>query len=146
MTSIHADRFSDDIPEGFVPFRGDTSGFVGKNGPTFIKKSENSVILGFKVRQDHCNKADNCHGGWLASVMDMQLATAVISILDIEPAKIVTVNMSLDYIAPAPLGSWVQGSAEILREGRKMFFTQGLLYADEALVMRGNGLFKTIGR
>jgi len=118
------------------------SDFVLKNGPIYFSNVENPTPIGFRVHADHCNKANNCHGGWLASIMDIQLAVAATSKAQVDPAMIVTVNLSLDYLTPAPLGAWVQGEAEVLRRGHKMIFVQGLLYADDVLVMRGNGLFK----
>ena len=41
----------------------------------------------------------------------------------------------MDFIAAAPLSSWVQGQAEILRVTRNLVFSQGLVYADGTLAL-----------
>ena len=50
--------------------------------------------------------------------------------------------MQIDYLAPAAIGAWVQGSAEVLRTTRNMLFMQGIITADEAPIARVSGIFK----
>ena len=45
-------------------------------------------------------------------------------------------------LAPAPLGAWLTSQTEILRVTRNLVFGQGLVYADDTLVARVNGVFK----
>ena len=48
----------------------------------------------------------------------------------------------IDYLAPAPLGAWVQGEAQLLRATRSMVFMQGLITANGTNVARVSGIFK----
>ena len=41
-----------------------------------------------------------------------------------------TINLQIDYLAASPLGSWVQGEAQLLRATRSLVFMQGLVQAD----------------
>ncbi len=50
--------------------------------------------------------------------------------------------MSCDYLAPAPLGAWVEGRAEVVRITRNLLFAQGLATADGEPCLRANGIFK----
>ena len=53
-----------------------------------------------------------------------------------------TISLQIDYLAPAPLGAWVQGQADVLRTTRNMLFGQGLVTADGEPTMRMSGIFK----
>ena len=62
-----------------------------------------------------------------------------------EPARgrfLPTINLQIDYLAPAPLGAWVQGEAQVLRVTRSMVFAQGLATADGVNAVRVSGIFK----
>ena len=45
-------------------------------------------------------------------------------------------------VAPAPLGCWIEGTAELLRATRTLVFAQGLVTADGVPCARASGVFK----
>ena len=51
-------------------------------------------------------------------------------------------SLQVDYLAPAPLGAWVEGEAQVLRITRSMAFVQGLVRAEGQVVARVSGVFK----
>ena len=53
-----------------------------------------------------------------------------------------TVNLTCDFIAPAPVGAWLEGRTEVLRVTRNLVFAQALLTADGTPVARTNGILK----
>jgi acyl-coenzyme A thioesterase PaaI-like protein len=53
-----------------------------------------------------------------------------------------TINLTCDFLAPAPLGAWVEGRGELVRATRNLLFAQGHATADGALALRANGIFK----
>jgi len=53
-----------------------------------------------------------------------------------------TISLQIDYLAPAPLGCWVEGEAEPLRVTRSLVFAQGLVRADGVPCARVSGVFK----
>jgi acyl-coenzyme A thioesterase PaaI-like protein len=57
----------------------------------------------------------------------------------------ITVNLSCDFIAPAPAGAWIEGRLQVLRSTRSLVFCQGRLDADGALVLRLSGIAKPSG-
>ena len=104
-----------DIPAGFVslPIMGD---FITVNGPLYLRHDGESVWVGFRVEQRHTNPMGICHGGMMASFCDMLLPISVHrKRADVGLRFLPTINLQIDYLAPAPLGSWVQGEAEVLR-------------------------------
>jgi len=53
-----------------------------------------------------------------------------------------TISLQIDYLAPAPLGCWIEGTAELLRATRTLVFAQGLVTADGTPCARASGVFK----
>jgi uncharacterized protein (TIGR00369 family) len=134
-------------PEGFTTL-GISSGFVMMAGPLFGRQNQGQVDVGFWVEERHCNLWKNCHGGWLSSLADVQLAIACKAHFEhVRPDAdkrplLSTVNLTVDFLDPAPLGSWVEGHAEVLRFGHRTAFAQMTATADGKLCLRASGTFK----
>ena len=131
-----------DIPEGFKP-RSFGDGFIGVNGPLYLKKLEDGVLLGFRVEPRHCNPMGICHGGMIATFCDMLLPISAHYLSkDLARRFLPTINLQVDYLAASKLGAWVQGQAQLLRATRSMVFMQGVVTADGENVARVSGIFK----
>lgn len=128
-------------PEGFTPFAVQT-GFIGVNGPLYGRRGEGRYDLGFWVEEKHCNPAGHCHGGWLASFADIQLASVAYMAANKQDAFFATMTLTTDYLAKAPLGTWVEGKAEVLRLTRNSAFAQMTATADGKLCLRASGVFR----
>ena len=135
------------VPEGFRP-RDLGRGFIEVVGPLYYRRAPGTdrhrpISLGFRVEQRHCNPAGTCHGGMLATFVDMLLpVTASATCEAVHGLYLPTISLQVDYLAGAPLGSWLQGDGELLRATRNMVFVQGLLTADGTPVARASGIFK----
>ena len=134
------------IPEGFRALNMG-SGFMAINGPLYLRSVARDagliVHIGFRVEARHANPMGNCHGGMLASFADMLLPLSIHRLRpDVGRRFLPTVNLQLDYLAPAPQGAWVQGEAQVLRVTRSMVFAQGLITADAQPAVRVSGIFK----
>ena len=131
-----------DIPAGFsaLPVMGD---FIAVNGPLYLRHDGDLVLVGFRVEQRHTNPMGICHGGMMASFCDMLLPLSVHrKRADVGLRFLPTINLQIDYLAPAPLGAWVQGEAEVLRVTRSLVFAQAVVTADAEPVARVSGIFK----
>jgi uncharacterized protein (TIGR00369 family) len=130
-----------DIPDGFkpLPIGGE---FMAVNGPLYVRRVEGRAQMGFRVLARHTNPMNICHGGMLASFGDMLLPVCIHRQSEIGNRFLPTISLQIDYLAPAPLGAWVQGEADVLRVTRTMVFAQGLVQADGTPVMRVSGIFK----
>ena len=132
---------SSKLPDGFRPARihGD---FIAFNGPLFGRLHDGLLQLGFRVEQRHTNPLGICHGGMLATFVDMLVPCTAMYMPERERRFLPTINLQVDYLGSAPLGCWVQGQAEILRTTRNLVFGQGLVSADGAPCVRFSGIFK----
>lgn len=130
------------LPPGFAPAPVG-GGFIAGVGPLYLRHEGAVVRLGFRVEARHCNPMGRCHGGMLASFCDMLLPlSAQRKSADVGPRFLPTVSLQLDYMAPVPLGAWVEGEAEVLKVTRAMVFAQGLVHADGVLAVRCSGVLK----
>jgi len=131
-----------EVPEGFRA-REFGGGFMAVNGPLYARKTYTDFHLGFRVEERHCNPMRICHGGMMATFCDMLLPiTAHVVSKEVALRFLPTINLQIDYLAPSPLGAWVQGEAELLRATKSLVFMQGLVHADGVPVARVSGIFK----
>ena len=131
-----------EVPEGFRA-REFGGGFMAVNGPLYARKTDAGFQLGFRVEERHCNPMRICHGGMMATFCDMLLPiTAHVVSKEVALRFLPTINLQIDYLAPSPLGAWVQGEAELLRATKSLVFMQGLVHADGVPVARVSGIFK----
>jgi uncharacterized protein (TIGR00369 family) len=139
--SERAETPNDDVPAGFsvLPIGGQ---FMAHNGPLYVRLVGARVQVGFRVQPRHTNPLNNCHGGMLASFGDMLLPVCIHRQSEVGQRFLPTVSLQIDYLAPAPLGGWVQGEADVLRVTRTMVFAQGVARIDDTAVLRVSGIFK----
>lgn len=117
--------------------------FIAANGPLYACWTGTRLQLGFRVEPRHTNPVGTCHGGMLASFCDMLLpAMSMYQGSDGRRSFLPTINLQVDYIGAAPLGSWVQGEGEVLQRTRTMVFAQALVTADGAPALRCSGIFR----
>ena len=130
-----------DLPAGFrpLPMGGE---FMRVNGPLYLRHDGDSVLVGFRVEKRHTNPMGICHGGMLATFCDMLLPISIHRKSEVGKRFLPTINLQVDFLAPAPLGAGVQGEGQVLRVTRSMVFAQGLVSADGTPSARVSGIFK----
>lgn len=140
MDDLHHRRTDPDagIPEGFVPVNLGP-GYSAAFGPVYRHGRESK--LAFRVARHHLNPVEACHGGAMACFADM-LVAAVHTGAGSRAAHPPTITITVDFIAPATLGSWVEGAATLVKSTRNMLFVQALITADGEIVARANGIYR----
>lgn len=136
-----AKDFRAPAPDGFVPVP-IGGAFAALIGPLYGRWHEGKLQMGFRVGPNHVNPGDSCHGGMLGTMADILISSAAQYQADIPRQFLPTISLQFDFMANAPLGSWVQGQADILRVTRNLVFSQGLVYADGELALRASGVFR----
>jgi len=130
-----------EIPEGYRAFR-NAGAFAEKNGPLYLRSSDST--LGFRVSEAHCNPVGVCHGGWLGTFLDMQMPLKAMREGGLEGRFLLTVSLSLDFLAAGQLGSWIEGQATILRRAKSLVFIQGLAVSAGTPLLRASGVYKIV--
>ncbi|MZR30030.1 PaaI family thioesterase [Sneathiella litorea] len=128
------------VPEGFREFPG-SMGFVEITGPLMIKKMDSDAYLGLRIEPRHCNPANICHGGMLMTFADMQLGVGAQALAGFR-MFLPTVQMSCDFVAPAPIGAWLEGRTQLVKQTRSLIFANCILTADDKTVFSCSGIMK----
>ena len=128
-------------PAGWMVFPA-KDGFIGANGPLFLRKDGEDLVVGLRVEERHCNPNKVCHGGMLMTFADMFLPIGARVAAKMPAVFLPTINLAMDYLAPAPLGAWIEGRARVLRVTRNLVFADGLITDGGTLIARANGTFK----
>ena len=140
----------DNAPEGFrkIDFN------RGGPGPTFNshignlyfrrgeKDTRDEFVMGFRVHAHMCNPAGGLHGGMMMTVADLVAGMGGGTLAGIRGKFMPTVSMTFDFVAPAKVGDWVEGRAELVRATRSLLFTHIYLTVGETKILRASGICK----
>lgn len=127
------------VPEDFALLR-QGLGFADSLRPLYHRMDEQGASFGIIVLEQHGNSMGICHGGVLMTLADMAGASGV-NLARGERAGCVTINLSLDFIAAARQGEWLQADAQQVHMKRRFGFCNGMLHASGRAVARFNGTF-----
>jgi uncharacterized protein (TIGR00369 family) len=129
------------VPQGFrlIAFEGVT--FNSANGPFYIRREGEEIVMGFRVEQRHCNPAGILHGGMMMMVADMTagFGTAIKSGIE---KFMPTVNMTFDFVASGKVGDWVEGRCELLKVTRSLAFASVMLSTQDGPLLRASAVMK----
>jgi uncharacterized protein (TIGR00369 family) len=147
MPVVSEDIEGDAPPEGFVRLPlPDRDSFTAHVGPFYARFEGEALVIGFRVQQRHSNPAGICHGGAMMSFADVFMAVAASVQGRMEASFLPTINLSGDFLAPTPIGAWVEGRTDLLRTTKRFIFAQGIATADGEKVLRASGVFSIPSR
>lgn len=136
----------DTVPEGYFPhFR--KSPVTEPWEPICAREVSDRLVLGVRVRPEHCNSRGMPHGGFLAALADnaMGLSLGVRMAAAGHPAaSLLTVSLTLDYLGAAKLGQWLEFDADFAKLGKSICFTEATVRADGVAVARARATFKVL--
>jgi acyl-coenzyme A thioesterase PaaI-like protein len=138
------------VPEGFERhFR--RSPVTDPWEPLYSRRNERSIDIGLTIAAAHCNSRGFVHGGVLASLADNAMGLswhqARTSAGGSEPPAaggLVTVTLSVDFIAIGQVGQWLQIAPRVLRESGATGFVDALVTADDRLIARASAVFRAL--
>lgn len=133
------------VPEGFSRVqRPQPNPFNELVGPFYSKLEGNVISVGLRIEERHCNSRGICHGGLLATLADIALGYACVIAGGTggRAGSFVTTNLSVDYLAPAHVGDWVQSDVKVLNPGSRTATADGFLVANGNAVVRASATFR----
>ncbi len=136
----------DDIPEGFRPHLR-KSPVTEPWEPIYAREAIDRLVLGVRVRPEHCNSRSMPHGGFLAAMADNAMGLSLgINLTNAgQPASgLVTVSLTLDYLGSARLGQWLAFDTDFVKLGRSICFAEATVRADGTPVARARATFKVL--
>jgi uncharacterized protein (TIGR00369 family) len=127
-----------EVPAGFEPSRR-TSPFLDLIGPVYTRTTERGILLGLRARTEHLNTRGFVHGAVLAALLDVVCGRNCAALT--EHQSLVTVSLTVDYVAPARGADWLEASAAVTRVGRRLAFADGRVDAEGKPVAKASGVF-----
>jgi len=132
------------VPEGFRRVqRPRLNPFNELVGPFYECRRGEEVSLGLRIEERHTNSRGICHGGLLATMADLALGYAMLSIA--RQSGFVTVNLSLDFAGSARAGDWVESAVEVQKTGARLAFANCYLVANDLRIVRASAIFALSG-
>jgi acyl-coenzyme A thioesterase 13 len=131
------------IPAGFAPSQR-SSNLLDLLGPLFEAGTGPEYRAGLRVDERHINTKGFCHGALLALLADVYLGRLIALSQESRPG-LVTVSLSLTYLAPAKLGDWLEASGRIDRVGKHLAHSSATVTAEGTPVLRATGTFQITG-
>jgi uncharacterized protein (TIGR00369 family) len=128
------------IPAGFVP-ADFTPGFLDHGGPYYLGPAVEGVrVIGLLIVPHHINYAEAAHGGVISTFADVALSHAV---YDAERPRLApsTVTLTVNYLAAARLGDWLEARARIDRLGGRTAYCSGGIWRGAEQVATMSGVF-----
>jgi acyl-coenzyme A thioesterase 13 len=128
-----------EIPAGFGP-SGRTSPFFDMIGPVYTKTGEHGILLGLRARTEHCNARGFVHAAVLAALLDVVCGRNCGAHAP-SNANLLTVSLTVDYVAAAHDGDWLEASATVTRAGRRLAFADGRVDVAGKPVAKASAVF-----
>ena len=134
------------VPEGFWPHVYGGASYFQTLGDLYVReRPDGLLVLGLRLLPQHCNRLGIPHGGMLATLADGALGINLHRARRHSPTM-VTVNLSLDYLAAARVGEWLEAHVTPRRLGKQLAFGDCVLRVGERDVLRGTGIFAAVAR
>lgn len=128
-----------DIPPGFKP-ADFSSRYLEDSGPYYLKKEADSWIVGLPVAERHINYIDIAHGGVLTTLADVALSLQVYLSEQPNP-NVTTTSLTVNFMAAAKLGDWLEARATIDRLGKRTAHVHGSILCGQRVLATASGLF-----
>ena len=120
------------------------SGFTQHVGPLWTRGSGKDAVFGLEVAEIHLNRRGHLHGGMLATLADNSLAMAVAAAVPGRP--IATIQLNVQFVAPARLGDFIEAHCEVVRLTRSIIFMGAKLLVGTRTAASATGIWKILER
>lgn len=131
-----------EAPTGFEPhYR--KSPLTDPWEPLYSRRSGGAVVLGLEVTAAHTNSRGFVHGGLISALADNAMGLSCGHRLG-DGARLVTVNLTLDFLASAQVGQWLEFDTIFVKPGGSLCFAQAFVTADGDPCARANAVFKVV--
>ena len=122
----------------------DQGPFLETAGPLLKREGEDGEpVFGLRAEERHANRGGAVMGGMLATFADYALGRAIEADADDDHAR-ATVSLTVDYLAPAKPGDWIESRASVDRVGGALAFADCSLTVDGREVVRARAVFARV--
>lgn len=130
------------IPPGFVP-HARKSGLTAPWEPIYAKTTDTAFLLGLRAGPAHANSRGIVHGGLLTALADNAMGLSCGLRLD-GNLRLLTVSLTVDFLASARLGQWIEVDTTFVKAGKRLCFAQAFVRADGEPCARTSATFSVV--
>jgi uncharacterized protein (TIGR00369 family) len=110
--------------------------------PIYSRETGGAVVLGLHARAVHTNSRGFVHGGLIGALCDAAMGYSCARTAGCQ--SLVTVSLSVDYLASALEGQWLEFDTVFVKPGRTLCFAQAFVTADGQPCARANAVFRVV--
>ncbi len=127
------------VPAGFGPiFR--SSPLLDTLGNFYSRGAGRQLEIGLLVGERHANARGQLHGGVVATLADCAMGYLLAFRSD-PPRRLVTVSLSVDYVASASLGEWLDIRLDGADETGRLAFATATLAVGDRVIARARAVY-----
>jgi len=120
-----------------------TRAFSAAIGPTFMRGETGHRIVGLITDARNANDHMGIvHGGVLLTFADIALGCAVVDAIGAPHCT--TVQLQYQFVAAAPVGSFISCEPELVRRTSQLVFVRCVVKSDGRTVGSADGIFKVL--
>ncbi|MGE5630550.1 MAG: PaaI family thioesterase [Caulobacteraceae bacterium] len=93
--------------------------------------AEGECSFSTKTTEKHSNFYGTVHGGTLASISDIAMGTACLTL----GKRVVTIDMNISYIKSAPKGSKLTAVGEVISSGKTIMRAAGEIFDEQGQLL-----------
>ena len=130
------------VPSGFSPhFR--SSPLTTPWEPLYSRLHDDGVSLGLWVDLPHTNSRGFVHGGLLSALADNAMGLSC-SLAIVHRPRMLTVSLSIDFLAAAAIGEWLEIRPSVVRTGSTLCFTRADIYANARQCAASHATYRVV--
>jgi uncharacterized protein (TIGR00369 family) len=133
----------DDAPPPGFSEAPDQGPFLEGVGPLLMSDADGETVFGLRAEERHANRGGAVMGGMLATFADYALGRAIEADADDDHTR-ATVSLTVDYLAPANPGDWIESRASVDRVGGALAFADCSLTVEGREVVRARAVFARV--
>ena len=126
-------------PDGWV-LQTRRANFAWHAGPFYFRKEGPAPGVGFFSEPHHANMGETVHGGALLTLADMSLFDTCHR--KVGRFKAVTITLNTEFLAPAPVGAFIEASGEMIGGGKTILIVRGMVSAGGTPLMNYSGTLR----
>ena len=117
--------------------------FIPLIAPFFFRESDDDLVFRVEIGAQHCNGAGTGHGGFLATIADVVLGYNINHRIP-RDWRIATSNLSIQFLAPALPGQWIEGKLDRIKVGKRLCHASGTLDMEGLPIVAMQGIFAVL--
>jgi len=126
-------------PNGWEPFA-EIEGYIAHNGPYLVRtEADGTYRYGFQTDERHSNPNNVIHGAAVTGFADTVLGHIIVHSLKRNCA---TISLTTEFISGAPLGSFIEATAQVKRATRTLAFVSTDVTFEGKLLLSATGVYR----